>query len=63
MKMKKIHWVGITLVLAVLGLSGLLPSYSYVAVSGPDGDIRVQNAGPGGIHVQTGNADIRVNHP
>ena len=63
MKLKKIHWLAIAVVVVALATVGALPSFSYVSVTGPDGHIRVQNAGYGGIQVKTDNADIRVNSP
>ena len=63
MKLRKIHWFILASVLVALGAAGALPSFSYVSVTGPDGHIRVQNAGYGGIQVKTDNADIRVNSP
>lgn len=63
MKLKKGHWMILALAVVGLGVSGLLPSFSYVSVRGPDGDLTVQHAGPGGVHVKTDNADIRVNQP
>jgi len=63
MKLKKKHWLLAIPVLLVLGAVGALPSFSYVHVSGPDGDIVVQKSGFGnnGIRVKTADADIRVN--
>lgn len=63
MKLSKKQWALVIITLIVLGAVGALPSFSYVSVRGPDGDIQVQKAGFGnnGIHVQTDNADIRVN--
>lgn len=63
MKLKKIHWLILAVVVVGLCAVGALPSFSYVSVQGPDGHIRVQNAGYGGIQVKTDNADIRVNSP
>ena len=64
-RLTKTHWVLIAIALIALGAVGALPSFNFVSVRGPDGDITVQKAGfgNGGIHVQTENADIRVNHP
>lgn len=61
MKLKKIHWLILAVVVVALAAVGALPSYSFVSVTGPDGNIRVQNAGFGGIQVKTEEADIRVN--
>jgi hypothetical protein len=61
MKLKKHHWLILAVVVVALAAVGVLPSYTFVSVQGPDGNIRVQNAGFGGIHVKTDNADIRVN--
>lgn len=61
MKLSKRWWALVVLALIALGAVGALPSFSYVSVRGPDCDVTVQHAGPGGIHVQTDNADIKVN--
>jgi flagellar basal body-associated protein FliL len=65
MKLKRIHWVLIAAAVIALAAVGAFPSYSFVSVTGPDGNLVVQKAGFGnnGIHVQTDTADIRVNHP
>jgi flagellar basal body-associated protein FliL len=63
MKLKRIHWVLIVVAVIALAAVGAFPSYSFVSVTGPDGNLTVQQAGFGGVHVQTDNADIRVNHP
>ncbi|MCU0705374.1 MAG: hypothetical protein MUF18_15485 [Fimbriiglobus sp.] len=63
MKLRKIHWLLIAGVVVALAAVGWLPSYSFVAVSSPDGNLSVQHAGPGGIRVKTSNAEIRVNQP
>ena len=64
-RLTKTHWALIVIALIALGAVGALPSFNFVSVRGPDGDITVQKAGFGsnGIHVKTDNADIRVNHP
>jgi hypothetical protein len=63
MNLSKKQWALVVLALVVLGAVGALPSFSYVSVRGPDGDVTVQKAGFGnnGIHVQTDTADIKVN--
>jgi len=61
MKLRKIHWLIAAIVVVGLAALGALPSYSFVSVTGPDGNIRVKNAGFGGIQVKTEEADIRVN--
>jgi hypothetical protein len=63
MKLKRIHWLFVAVVLVALAAVGALPSFNFVHVSGPDGDVTVQQAGFGGIHVRTDTADIRVNRP
>lgn len=65
MKLKTKHWLMLAAVVVVLGAVGALPSFNFVSVRGPDGDITVQKAGFGntGIRVKTDNADIRVNSP
>jgi hypothetical protein len=63
MKLKKTHWLLIAGAVVALAALGGLPSFSYVSVRGPDGDLTVQHAGTGGVHVKTDNADIRVNQP
>jgi hypothetical protein len=65
MKLKGVHWVLIVAAVIALAAVGAFPSYSFVSVTGPDGDLVVQQAGFGnnGIRVQTDTADIRVNHP
>jgi hypothetical protein len=65
MRLTKTHWALIALVVVALGAVGVLPSFNSVSVRGPDGDLTVRQAGfgPGGIHVKTDAADIRVNHP
>mgnify|MGYP001806854365 CR=1 FL=1 len=61
MKLKKVHWLLIAGAVVALAALGGLPSLSFVHVRGPDGEFTVQHAGPGGVHVKTDDADIRVN--
>jgi hypothetical protein len=63
MKLTRKHWLLLAVLVVVLAAFGGLPGLSVVHVRGPDGDLTVQHAGPGGVHVQTGTADIRVNRP
>lgn len=61
MRLTTKQWALVALAAIVLGAVGALPSFSYVSVQGPDGNLTVRHAGPGGVHVQTDTADIRVN--
>lgn len=50
----------VIILVVILGLSGLLPSYTYVRVSGADGEVEVKNAGRGPQKVKVSKGDVRV---
>jgi hypothetical protein len=54
--------LGLVLVLIVLGLTRLAPTYTYVRVSGPDGEVEVEQFrfGPQQTTVKQGDSRVKA---